>query len=179
MDSDAKTGWPAVHVIDFAYRHANKKGTSESSESIEQNTNCAWCGEPASDCSGECLHKISISPVATPRKRHPDPLKIYRMLPPKSPSSSPRAYSPPPAPEVQIAGPKSPVTLGESASTIPDSEDTAKLDQGATRRIRPGTKAADMASGPPLISLNQVSQSNTIIPSLTLPNITLLIQNPA
>ncbi|KAF6224780.1 hypothetical protein HO133_009974 [Letharia lupina] len=73
-----------------------------------------------------------------------------------SPSSSPRAYSPPPAPEVQIAGPQSPAMIGEPGPTIPEPEDTAKLDQGATRRIRPGTKAADMASGPPLVPLNQL-----------------------
>lgn len=30
-------------------------------------------------------------------------------------------------------------------------------DDGSTRRIRPGTKAADMAFGPPLIPLSQVS----------------------
>jgi hypothetical protein len=34
---------------------------------------------------------------------------------------------------------------------LPETED------GSTRRIRPGTKAADMASGLPLIPLSQVS----------------------
>ena len=79
--------------------------------------------------------------------------------------ASPRAYSPPPAPEVQIAGPSSPASaiIGEPGPILPDVQDTAKLDQGATRRIRPGTKAADMASGPPLVPLNQVGPSAAII----------------
>lgn len=71
-------------------------------------------------------------------------------------SSSPRAYSPPPAPEVQIAGPQSPASIGEPGPMIQEADDPAKLDQEATRRIRPGTKAVDMASGPPLIPLSQL-----------------------
>jgi hypothetical protein len=69
-----------------------------------------------------------------------------------SPSSSPRLPSPPPFTEVQI-GPKSP-TIGEG----PESQlgEANKQDDGSTRRIRPGTKAADMASGPPLIPLAEV-----------------------
>ena len=90
-------------------------------------------------------------------------------------SSSPRAYSPPPAPEVQIAGPQSPATIGEPGPMIPEADDPAKLDQGATRRIRPGTKAADMASGPPLIPLSQVGPSAGIISSENLPGIQKLI----
>ncbi|QKX60465.1 uncharacterized protein TRUGW13939_07610 [Talaromyces rugulosus] len=71
-----------------------------------------------------------------------------------SPSSSPRLPSPPPFPEVQI-GPQSP-TVGDKAAgdklfaPLPETED------GSTRRIRPGTKAADMASGLPLIPLSQL-----------------------
>jgi hypothetical protein len=69
-----------------------------------------------------------------------------------SPSSSPRLPSPPPFTEVQI-GPKSP-TIGEG----PENQfgEAARHDDSATRRIRPGTKAADMASGPPLIALAEV-----------------------
>lgn len=69
-----------------------------------------------------------------------------------SPSSSPRLPSPPPFTEVQI-GPKSP-TVGDG----PENQlgEVAKHDDGSTRRIRPGTKAADMASGPPLIPLAEV-----------------------
>ena len=91
-----------------------------------------------------------------------------------SPSSSPRAYSPPPAPEVQI-GPQSPAMIGEPGPIISEGEDMGKLDQGATRRIRPGTKAADMASGPPLVPLNQVSPSIMIILCLTPSGIKRLI----
>ncbi|OAP59748.1 hypothetical protein AYL99_04750 [Fonsecaea erecta] len=69
-----------------------------------------------------------------------------------SPSSSPRLPSPPPIPEVQF-GPKSPgVDLSKELSL----EATSKPDEGAARRIRPGTKAADMALGPPLIPLSQL-----------------------
>ena len=70
-----------------------------------------------------------------------------------SPSSSPRLPSPPPYTEVQI-GPKSP-TIGEAGQEMPLGE-SLKIDAQATRRIRPGTKAADMATGPPLVSLEEV-----------------------
>lgn len=76
-----------------------------------------------------------------------------------SPSSSPRLPSPPPFTEVQI-GPKSP-TVGDSPET--QLGEAAKQDDGSTRRIRPGTKAADMASGPPLIPLADVNK----VPSST------------
>ncbi|KAJ5780233.1 hypothetical protein N7457_005393 [Penicillium paradoxum] len=72
-----------------------------------------------------------------------------------SPSSSPRLPSPPPFTEVQI-GPQSP-SVGESFGQdsdllgVPMGED-----EGSTRRIRPGTKSADMAFGPPLIPLAQL-----------------------
>lgn len=72
-----------------------------------------------------------------------------------SPSSSPRLPSPPPFPEVQI-GPKSPGMNAVPGAAMPENEDTSKLDNGAMRRIRPGTKAADMASGPPLVPLSEV-----------------------
>ena len=74
--------------------------------------------------------------------------------PPVSPSSSPRLPSPPPFTEVQI-GPKSP-TVGESVGKDKLLSGSNRPDDGATRRIRPGTKAADMASGPPLVPLAQV-----------------------
>lgn len=72
-----------------------------------------------------------------------------------SPSSSPRLPSPPPFTEVQI-GPKSP-TVGEGLEH--QLGEAANQDDGSTRRIRPGTKAADMASGPPLIPLAEVVMS--------------------
>lgn len=71
-----------------------------------------------------------------------------------SPSSSPRLPSPPPFPEVQI-GSKSPSGGDRGKDKMLD--DVSKVDEGATRRIRPGTKAEDMASGPPLVPLSQVS----------------------
>ena len=69
-----------------------------------------------------------------------------------SPSSSPRLPSPPPFTEVQI-GPKSP-SVGDSNEH--QLGDAARIDNGSTRRIRPGTKAADMEKGPPLVPLNEV-----------------------
>lgn len=72
-----------------------------------------------------------------------------------SPSSSPRLPSPPPFPEVQI-GPKSPTGMASTTGSEHELEGVSKPDVGATRRIRPGTKAADMASGPPLVPLNEV-----------------------
>ncbi|KAJ6090515.1 hypothetical protein N7486_009330 [Penicillium sp. IBT 16267x] len=73
-----------------------------------------------------------------------------------SPSSSPRLPSPPPFTEVQI-GPQSP-SLGENFGKGGEQllGAAAGEDGGSTRRIRPGTKAADMAFGPPLIPLSQL-----------------------
>jgi len=79
-----------------------------------------------------------------------------------SPSSSPRLPSPPPFTEVQI-GPQSP-SVGESFGN--DAEQllgVAATDDGSTRRIRPGSKAANMAFGPPLIPLSQVCKSYYLI----------------
>lgn len=72
-----------------------------------------------------------------------------------SPSSSPRLPSPPPFTEVQI-GPQSP-TVGDKGGDGQLFAPLIETDEGSTRRIRPGTKAADMASGPPLVPLSQVS----------------------
>ena len=82
------------------------------------------------------------------------------MAAPASPSQ--RLPSPPPFPEVQI-GPKSPGMGPSVPSTATEAENAAKYDQYATRRIRPGTKAADMAAGLPLIPLAQVSAINCLI----------------
>ncbi|RMJ22105.1 Mob1 family, partial [Aspergillus sp. HF37] len=73
-----------------------------------------------------------------------------------SPSSSPRLPSPPPLTEVQI-GPMSP-SVGESFGKDADQllGTTPAEDDGSLRRIRPGTKAADMAFGPPLVPLSQL-----------------------
>ncbi|KAH8691577.1 Mob1/phocein [Talaromyces proteolyticus] len=71
-----------------------------------------------------------------------------------SPSSSPRLPSPPPFPEVQI-GPQSP-TVGDNVANEKLFAPLSETDDGSTRRIRPGTKAVDMASGLPLIPLSQL-----------------------
>ena len=72
-----------------------------------------------------------------------------------SPSSSPRLPSPPPIAEDQI-GPKSPIAASEEHGKL-----FSSVDHGASRRIRPGTKAADMAEGPPLVELIEVSKMVT------------------
>ncbi|GMG28776.1 unnamed protein product [Aspergillus oryzae] len=74
-----------------------------------------------------------------------------------SQASSPRLPSPPPFTEVQI-GPKSPSvgeSFGQDAEQLLGASHGA--DDGSTRRIRPGTKSVDMAVGPPLVPLSQVS----------------------
>jgi hypothetical protein len=91
-----------------------------------------------------------------------------------SPSSSPRLPSPPPFTEVQI-GPKSP-TIGDSNNN-PQLGDGLRMDDGALRRIRPGTKASEMASGPPMVEINEVcmisqypiAQADTSIARIRLP----------
>lgn len=67
--------------------------------------------------------------------------------------SSPRLPSPPPPAEDQV-GPRSPGLGGEGETQ--QMEQTV-VDANAKRRIHPGTKSEDMAAGPPLVSLNEVS----------------------
>ncbi|KAA8650675.1 hypothetical protein EYZ11_003454 [Aspergillus tanneri] len=69
--------------------------------------------------------------------------------------SSPRLPSPPPFTEVQL-GPKSPAveSIGKDAEQYLSASQGA--DDGSSRRIRPGTKAVDMAVGPPLVPLSQL-----------------------
>ncbi|KAL7796594.1 Mob1/phocein [Trichoderma ceciliae] len=68
--------------------------------------------------------------------------------------SSPRLPSPPPPAEIQI-GPNSP--SGGPAATLATSEmEQSHLDASSSRRIHPGTKAADMAAGPPLVPLGEL-----------------------
>jgi len=61
--------------------------------------------------------------------------------------ASPRLPSPPPIPEDQV----SPVSASPEQQKL-----FSNLDHAAERRIRPGTKAADMAEGPPLVDLSEV-----------------------
>lgn len=76
--------------------------------------------------------------------------------------SSPRLPSPPPPAEIQIS-PKSP-SMGANAQQAQQIEQT-QIDAAAKRRIHPGTKAADMAAGPPLIPLNEVSAGSSVLTS--------------
>ncbi|KAH8912772.1 Mob1/phocein, partial [Coniochaeta sp. PMI_546] len=70
--------------------------------------------------------------------------------------SSPRLPSPPPPAEIQL-GPNSP-SMGPNALQAQQIEQT-QIDAAAKRRIHPGTKAADMAAGPPLIPLNELDSA--------------------
>lgn len=76
-------------------------------------------------------------------------------------STSPRLPSPPPLTEVQI-GPPSPSVGDESSGqdaeqSLGYTPDNNNDEASATRRVRLGSKAIDMAAGPPLIPLAQVS----------------------
>lgn len=61
--------------------------------------------------------------------------------------ASPRLPSPPPIPEDQL----SPISASPEQQKL-----FSNLDHAAERRIRPGTKAQDMAEGPPLVELSEV-----------------------
>ncbi|KAI1484707.1 Mob1/phocein [Biscogniauxia mediterranea] len=73
------------------------------------------------------------------------------------PQGSPRLPSPPPPAEIQI-GPKSP-GLGTTASRQAQQMEQSIVDANAKRRIHPGTKAEDMAAGPPLVPLNELDSA--------------------
>ncbi|KAF4553016.1 Mob1/phocein-like protein 1 [Elsinoe fawcettii] len=74
----------------------------------------------------------------------------------QSPSSSPRLPSPPPMAEDQI-GPTSPGVHGfEDLDKLGQS---SSIDNGASRRIRPGTKSEDMHEGPPLVELQEIDSA--------------------
>lgn len=71
------------------------------------------------------------------------------------PPSSPRLPSPPPPAEIQL-GPKSPGLGNPTASRHAQEMEQTIADANARRRIHPGTKAEDMAAGPPLVPLAEV-----------------------
>jgi hypothetical protein len=75
--------------------------------------------------------------------------------------ASPRLPSPPPPAEIQI-GHKAPSSSGESGPGV-DQMEQSTIEANSRRRIHRGTKTADMATGPPLIPLNEV---RTLSPSL-------------
>lgn len=72
-----------------------------------------------------------------------------------SPTASPRLPSPPPIAEDQL-GPKSPSLHGNQEY---DSAAQGSIDGSAARRIRVGTKAEDMADGPPLVELQDIDSA--------------------
>ncbi|KXH28354.1 Mob1/phocein family protein [Colletotrichum nymphaeae SA-01] len=71
--------------------------------------------------------------------------------------SSPRLPSPPPPAEIQI-GPKSP-SMGAQSNREASPMEQSLIEANSRRRIHPGTKAADMAAGPPLIPLNELDSA--------------------
>jgi len=73
------------------------------------------------------------------------------MSPPRSPSRLP---SPPP-PVEDFTGPQSPALT--TPEDVTQEAPSAQHKDAASRRIRPGTKAADMADGPPLVELSEVN----------------------
>ncbi|KAI1145752.1 Mob1/phocein [Nemania diffusa] len=70
---------------------------------------------------------------------------------------SPRLPSPPPPAEIQL-GPKSPALSATASRQAQQMEQTIN-DANAKRRIHPGTKAEDMAAGPPLVPLNELDSA--------------------
>ncbi|PGH03714.1 hypothetical protein AJ79_07296 [Helicocarpus griseus UAMH5409] len=101
----------------------------------------------------------SIFPLFSPHAASPHPVFLRQLkmtAAGASSQSSPRLPSPPPFTEVQI-GPQSP-TVGDGFG--PSNEELLAFphepDNASMRRIRPGTKSADMASGPPLVPLSQL-----------------------
>ncbi|CRK12929.1 hypothetical protein BN1708_010683 [Verticillium longisporum] len=70
---------------------------------------------------------------------------------------SPRLPSPPPAAEDQI-GPPSP-SMGAQANRQAAQLEKSIMEANAKRRIHPGTKAQDMATGPPLVPLNELDSA--------------------
>ncbi|OLN88048.1 MOB kinase activator-like 4 [Colletotrichum chlorophyti] len=71
--------------------------------------------------------------------------------------SSPRLPSPPPPVEIQI-GPKSP-SMGAQSNRQASPMEQSLIEANARRRIHPGTKASDMAAGPPLVPLNELDSA--------------------
>ncbi|KAJ9138928.1 Mob1 family protein [Pleurostoma richardsiae] len=72
--------------------------------------------------------------------------------------NSPRLPSPPPPAEIQL-GPKSPSMGSGSMQRQAQRMEQNTIDTNAKRRVHPGTKAADMAAGPPLVPLNELDSA--------------------
>ncbi|KAG5962860.1 hypothetical protein E4U58_003736 [Claviceps cyperi] len=71
--------------------------------------------------------------------------------------SSPRLPSPPPPAEIQPS-PNSPSDSAPESAHVIVMEQSV-LDANSRRRIHPGTKAADMAAGPPLVPLSELDSA--------------------
>lgn len=71
-----------------------------------------------------------------------------------TPSSPTRLPSPPPFPEIQI--PLNSPSVGVLSDSPDETMQQRIFEANARRRIHPGTKAADMAAGPPLTLLEEV-----------------------
>ncbi|KAI0803992.1 Mob1/phocein [Xylaria sp. FL0064] len=67
---------------------------------------------------------------------------------------SPRLPSPPPPAEIQLSP-----SLSATASRQTQQMEQTVNDANAKRRIHPGTKAEDMAAGPPLVPLNELDSA--------------------
>ncbi|KAI0432554.1 Mob1/phocein [Xylaria sp. FL1042] len=67
---------------------------------------------------------------------------------------SPRLPSPPPPAEIQLSP-----SLSATASRQTQQMEQTTNDANAKRRIHPGTKAEDMAAGPPLVPLNELDSA--------------------
>lgn len=74
-----------------------------------------------------------------------------------TPSSPTRLLSPPPFPEIQIPL-KSP-SVGVLSDSTDETMQQRIVEANARRRIHPGTKAADMAPGPPLTLLEELESA--------------------
>jgi hypothetical protein len=108
-------------------------------------------------CTSFCAnHLDNTNTTAQHPQSHnsPQPLTLSYVTMAASPSSSPRLPSPPPIAEDQL-GPKSPITMPNEHGELGRNP----FEANASRRIRPGTKAADMALGPPLVPLTDVNTS--------------------
>lgn len=74
--------------------------------------------------------------------------------------SSPRLPSPPPPAEIQI-GPASPSNLASDVEA--QAIEKTVINANSKRRVHPGTKAADIAAGPPIVPLNEVRGGHLVI----------------
>lgn len=112
--------------------------------------------QSALGASSTVAASVSAQPVSSSSHFGASVLQQQHRNPPTMslPPSSPRLPSPPPAAEIQVT-PNSP--SGGPAATLQATEmEQTVIDANSKRRIHPGTKSADMATGPPLVPLAEV-----------------------